>query len=184
MKHLSVFLSTILVAVTLQASPGAHGPNGEHLDGASSGSTALEATPRFEAFTENFELVGKLYNTELSVLVDEYTSNIPVLKAELELEVNGVKAKGTFHADANDYAFDDPKILEAFKKPGEHELIFTVKTETSSDLVLGTLVTGQAEARHSHVDEWLESPMVWGLAAMVFTIALLMSVRQRMFGKN
>lgn len=199
MKHALFSFVALLISLNVHASPGAHGPNGEHLDGATSTGVSSDSTPRFEAFTENFELVGKLYDTELSVLVEEYKTNVPVLKANLELEVSGLKAKATFHDDAGDYAFDDPKILEELKKPGEHELIFTLNTNTESDLVLVTLMTGQAIAAHSHghggegehaygdgghLEEWLHSSMVWAVAALFILIVLLTLVRRRLSGKN
>lgn len=52
-------LATIL-AVTLGpawASPGAHGPNGEHLDGPAAAAPA-GSLPRLETFSEAFELVA------------------------------------------------------------------------------------------------------------------------------
>lgn len=199
MKHILLTLTAMLFTLNLQASPGAHGPNGEHLDGAVSSAASSDSTPRFEAFTENFELVGKLYDTELSVFVEEYKTNVPVLKANLELEVDGLKAKATFHEDAGDYAFDDLKVLEALKKPGEHELVFTLNTNEDSDLVLGTLVTGKSIAEYSnghedhadhghehggHLDELLHSPMAWAGAALLVLIGLVVIVRRRMSGKK
>lgn len=131
----------LLVASTLAiAGPGAHGPNGEHLDGPAT-TRAASALPRVEAQTETFELVATLQAGELSVLIDRYDSNEPVLNATLEVESGGVKAKATFHADQGDYAMDDPKLLALLRTPGEHGLVFTLTAGKDSDLLNGTLVT-------------------------------------------
>jgi hypothetical protein len=142
-------LLSYLFSVAL-AAPGAHGPSGEHLDqsGAAVASTKL---PRVEAKSESFELVGTLYDSELSILVDRYETNEPVFGASLEVESGGIKAVAKFHADHGDYAADDPKLLELLAKPGEHALVFTLVAGKESDLLDGTLVTPAAAVDdHDH----------------------------------
>ena len=78
MKSLAALLFAFGLALPAAASPGAHGPNGEHLDGPAA-ALAGGAAPRIETFTEAFELVGRLSGGELSVLVDRYETNEPVL---------------------------------------------------------------------------------------------------------
>jgi hypothetical protein len=86
-----------IVSFTLSpvwAGPGAHGPNGEHLDTplASSGPSA-DSAPRFEAQTELFEVVGRLQGGELSLLIDRFETNEPVLKAMVEVASGAVTAQ-------------------------------------------------------------------------------------------
>ena len=121
------------------AAPGAHGPNGEHLD-APATARAASALPRVEAKSEMFELVATLHASELSVLVDRFDTNEPVLGAALEVESGGIQAQATFHADHGDYAVDDPKLLALLRSPGEHGLVFTLIAGKDSDLLEGTLV--------------------------------------------
>lgn len=158
---LKAMSALLLVASTLSiAGPGAHGPNGEHLDGPAT-ARAASALPRVEAQTETFELVATLQAGELSVLIDRYDSNEPVLNARLEVESGGVKAKATFHADQGDYAVDNPKLLALLRTPGEHGLVFTLTAGKDSDLLNGTLVTaGRSTATpakngggHAHGDD-------------------------------
>ncbi|MDP1775890.1 MAG: hypothetical protein Q8K94_04635, partial [Moraxellaceae bacterium] len=106
MKLLRAFF-ILIVSSAAFAAPGAHGPNGEHLSSDTTG-FAVNASqiPSFETFTDQFELVGKLYDSELSIFVSDYATNAPILGAEIEVEVNGVTATATYHADAGDYAFD------------------------------------------------------------------------------
>ena len=74
-----------LYAIASHAGPGAHGPNGEHLD-APTVAASGKASPRIEAKSELFELVGTLAGGELSLLIDRFQSNEPLLKAEVEVE--------------------------------------------------------------------------------------------------
>jgi hypothetical protein len=148
--------AALTAALALQAAlaaPGAHGPNGEHLDAPAS-QAAASALPRLEAKTEAFELIATLQASELSVLIDRYATNEPVLGAALEVEVGGIKARATFHADLGDYAFDDAKLLALLRTPGEHALVFTLVAGADSDLLDGTLVTtaagAKAAADHGH----------------------------------
>ena len=92
----------LLLAPMAQAAPGAHGPNGEHLD-APTATRAASALPRVEAATEAFELVAELRASELAILVDRYTSNEPVLGARLEVESGALKAMATHRAEQGDY---------------------------------------------------------------------------------
>ncbi|QEZ43835.1 hypothetical protein [Cupriavidus oxalaticus] len=135
------FFLTLLFccACVAHAGPGAHGPNGEHLDAPASTGAAVNAQPVIEANTETFELVGTLAADELSVTVDRYATNEPVLNGNLEVEFNGIKAQGKLHADFGDYSFTDEKLLRALRQPGNHALVFTLIAGNESDLIEGSL---------------------------------------------
>ena len=167
---LTVSLSTAIALHPALAAPGAHGPNGEHLDSPVA-QTVASALPRLEATTEAFELVATLHAKELSVLIDRFDTNEPVLGATLELEVGDIKAQATFRANQGDYAFDDVDLLALLRKPAdsariisypllrkpaEHALVFTLLAGAENDLLDGTLVTtaavdpGHAQDEHGH----------------------------------
>lgn len=132
------------------AAPGAHGPNGEHLDGPPT-MRAASALPRVEARSETFELVAELRAGELAILVDRYESNEPVLGAKLEVESGPLKAVAAFRAEPGDYVVTDAALLKALAAPGEHGLVFTLVAGADSDLLDGTLVgtaAGAAAAAH------------------------------------
>ena len=138
------------------AAPGAHGPNGEHLDGPTS-MRAASALPRVEAKSEAFELVAELRANELAIVVDRYESNEPVLGAKLEVESGTLKAVAAFRAEQGDYAVTDAALLKALAAPGEHGLVFTLVAGNDSDLLDGTLVsaagrvaTAAAKDDHGH----------------------------------
>jgi hypothetical protein len=158
-RHLmAAALSTLLLVATNSAlaAPGAHGPNGEHLD-APTTMRAASALPRVEAKSEAFELVAELRPSELAIVVDRYETNEPVLGAKLEVESGALKAVAAFRAEQGDYAVTDAALLKALAAPGEHGLVFTLVAGKDSDLLDGTLVstaggvvTAAAKDDHGH----------------------------------
>lgn len=139
---------------TAWAAPGAHGPNGEHLDAPTSAAMA-STLPRLEAKSEVFELVAELRASELVILVDRFETNEPVLGAKLEVESGGLKAVAAFRAEQGDYAVTDAAMLKALAAPGEHGLVFTLVAGADSDLLDGTLIAAAgrataAESDHGH----------------------------------
>ena len=124
------------------AGPGAHGPNGEHLDGPAT-LRATSALPRVEAKSEAFELVAELRATELIIVIDRFESNEPVLGAKLEVENGAFKAVAAYRAEQGDYVVTDAALLKSLAAPGEHGLVFTLLVGQDSDLLDGTLVRGE-----------------------------------------
>lgn len=155
--------AAVMSIAPVYAAPGAHGPNGEHLDapGAAHQHNDGAAIPRMEAASEAFELVARLDGGELSVLVDRFETNEPVLAGKIEVETNGIKSVGTFHADHGDYAFTDERLLKALAQPGKHPLIFTIFAGNDSDLLEGMLEVNAAQATHDH-DHPHVPLQIWG----------------------
>jgi hypothetical protein len=169
-------------AVLASASPGAHGPNGEHLDTNQAGSAAVSTAPRLDAKSELFELVARLDGGELSILIDNFATNEPVLKANVEVESGSLKAKAKFHADLGDYAVDDPAMLKLLSAPGEHPVVITILAGEQTDLLDGVLRVGPGqpqEAAHGHShggghdDEHAHGISWWRWAAGVFIVLIL-----------
>jgi hypothetical protein len=127
------------------AAPGAHGPNGEHLDGPVK-TSGVPSLPRLEARSEAFELVAQLRATELAIVVDRYETNEPVLGAKIEVESGGVKALAVFRPEPGDYTVADAAFVKALAAPGEHGLVFTLVAGSESDLLDGTLVAQAGRA--------------------------------------
>lgn len=143
--------AALLIANTpALAAPGAHGPNGEHLDGPAT-MRAASALPRVEAKSESFELVAELHASELAIMVDRYESNEPVLGAKLEVESGALKSVAAFRTEQGDYVVTDAAMLKALAAPGEHGMVFTLVAGKDSDLLDGTLVnaTGGTSAAHN-----------------------------------
>lgn len=147
---LAAALATLSFAST--AAPGAHGPDGEHLDDKKSGA-AWSGAPRVEAKSEQFELVAELRARELAILIDRYETNEPVLGAKLEVESGALKAVAAFRAESGDYVVADAALLKALAAPGEHPLVFMLVAGKESDLLDTTLAIAGAAGggTHSHV---------------------------------
>lgn len=153
-------LASATLAATISlgalAGPGAHGPNGEHLDGATATAAPSGSRPRIETKSEQFELVATLGGGEFSMLIDRFATNEPVLNAQVEVESGGLKAKAPFHGDIGDYAVADEAMLKLLSKPGDHAIVITVIHGNESDLLDATLkvaaeqAQGAAEAPHAH----------------------------------
>lgn len=138
------------------ASPGAHGPNGEHLDAAPTAG-ATSSAPRIEAKSENYELVGRLQGGEFSMFINRFATNEPVDQAKVEVELGQLKAPAPYHSDQGDYAVADEKFLAELGKKGAHALVITILDGQESDLLDGTLEVGAtraaAKTAHAHGDE-------------------------------
>ena len=169
----AVALAVFTCSAAAFAGPGAHGPGGEHLDAPGAQTATQTAHPRIEAHSELFELVGYLYDGELSVMINRFETNEPVLNASVEIASGSLKTIAKFHADHGDYALDDAAFLKALKAPGEHALIFTIIAGNDSDLLEGTLKVTPAHAEpHSHAQSrWKEYLLVASAAAIVLLVA-------------
>jgi hypothetical protein len=146
--------SLIVAALPSRAAPGAHGPDGEHLDqpGAAQGASS-SSLPRLEAKSDVFELVAELRAKEFVIVVDRYDTNEPVLGAKLEVESGAAKAVAAFRAEQGDYVVADAALLKTLGTPGEHGLVFTLVAGKDSDLLDGTLNMRAASPQahgHSH----------------------------------
>lgn len=181
MKILTLFFAAMLAMTAALAGPGAHGPNGEHLDAPAAAEG--NSLPRVETFTEAFELVGQLTKGELSIMIDRYETNEPVLNGVLEVQYKHLKAKAAFHADMGDYAVDDPALLAAISKPGAHPLLFTLVAGEESDLLQGTLrvtdVSEEHEHEHEHPARWPWLLAAIAAAVLAVVVAAVRRKRQR-----
>lgn len=171
------FAVLVLASTPSFASPGAHGPNGEHLDGATQAGANSGPVPSFEARSEAFELVGRLQGGELSILINRFATNEPVLNATVEVETGNLKAPAKFHADMGDYAIDDANMLKALAAPGDHAMVVTVLAGNESDLLDGTLAVGgagQDNKGHAHDDGHAHGPSrtVWLALALAVLAAV------------
>ncbi len=180
-------LCTLLLATTAPAlaAPGAHGPNGEHLDGPTA-ARATSALPRVESKSEAFELVAELRASELVIMIDRFESNEPVLGANLVVESGALKAVAAFRAEQGDYVVSDAALLKALASPGEHGLVFTLIAGKDSDLLDGTLVGNATRAvaavtknDHGHAHDGADAghphglPRVAWVGAGVATLGLM-----------
>ena len=181
-------------ALPLQAGPGAHGPNGEHLDSPAPATSRASTSPRFEASTEAFEMVGRLEGGELALFINRFETNEPVLDAQVELESGALKVKAPFLAEHGTYSVADAAFLKALAEPGPHPLVITVVAGNDADLLEATLTgagpAAVAVAEHGHDDPHAGAATPWrsiaiGLGAVAAATAIgWFAIRRRHAGKT
>ena len=178
---LTAILMALMPALTW-AGPGAHGPNGEHLDSPKTDKT-MHAGLRIDANSDIFELVGTLAGGELSIFIDRFVTNEPLLQAQVEVESGALKAQAKFRAEIGDYTIDDPAMLQKISTPGEHPLVITVIAGKDSDLLDAVLRVPATLAADDHQFHW-EWWALGALATLVLlgiAVARLRNQRQRRF---
>lgn len=192
-------LSALALAAALfsPAAP-AHGPDGDHQHGPAASAAPSTGRPRIEASSEQFELVATLDGGRLSMLVDRFATNEPVLNAQVEVESGGRKARAAFHADTGDYMVTDEALLKLLGTPGQHALVITLIHGNESDLLDASLqVTAEqlraaAEAAHDHADadhpgheHSSASRRLWtGVAVAAAVLVAIAAWRRRAAGKT
>lgn len=138
-------LLTALVLLPFSLFVHAHG--GEDHGAAPAAAAAVEQ-PRFEAHTPDLELVAELRGETLTLYLDRYASNQPLLDATVEIEGDGQKSLAQPQPDGSYSA-----RAAWLSRPGKHELVVTVQAGDLDDLLIGTLATPspaaapQAQAR-------------------------------------
>ena len=135
--------------------------------------------PRVEAHSDLFELVGQLGEQGLTLLIDRYDSNAPVLGAKVTLESGGIEAAATFHAEHGDYAMDDTRLLALLRQPGEHALVFTITAGDDSDLLDGTLRRPVTAVPTEHATGLPWGRVLGGLALLAALVAAAYVYLQR-----
>ena len=123
------------------------------------------ASPRVEAHSDLFELVGVVENGQMTIYLDRYATNEPVTGARIEFEAGAKKGVAAAQPDGT-YAIQD----EALAKPGKHAFSFTVTAGRESDLL-----TGELDIADPHANERSPPGRTWlrwaGIAAAAVVIA-------------
>lgn len=170
----------LFVLVLLLAGQGQVFAGGDHSDHAHAAPATVVETaapvPTLHAESEQFELVARLYEDELGIYIDRWASNVPLLNAEVEVEVNGLKAIAKFHKDHGDYAVTDAAMLKVLQAKGEHALMFTISAGKEADLLTGDLHVETLDA----VDALAKKPggrVFIGALALLILMGCVLGVR-------
>ncbi len=171
--------NVLLVAAFLATGNVTAGPGHDHGDTPAVASTG-KASPRFDAHSDLFEAVGVLGVSELSIIIDRYHNNEPLLNAKVELESGSTKLAGIFHVEHGDYRF----AAKPFEKPGAYPITLTITAGDEVDILAGNLIVPAAEAAHTHADGLMawKSWAVIGALVVGFGIAVTLFVRRRVGG--
>jgi hypothetical protein len=143
-------LTLLLLSLSAQSSPGAHGPNGEHLDMEQSNQPTQR--PKFEMYTESFEVLGEVFSNELIIYLHDFETNKPTQSASIDLEVGSLTASASFDEAQNRYIVNDVNFISALNVSGEHEVVATILTEDNGDLLVGNFVMPEANAQLDNAD--------------------------------
>jgi hypothetical protein len=174
-----LYLPLALLMVILLTSPAwSHGgEEHSHADDPSpaTASAIPSPQPRASAQSEEFELVAVLAEQKLTLYLDQYASNAPVVDARIELE------SGAFKAIAEQI---EPGVYrlpgEAFAKPGKYPLLFSLQTTDSADLLTATLEVVQPAAETAQPDtKALDQRIVWGAAAALLPAGVGVAMLRR-----
>lgn len=137
-KILRAALAALAIAACLPAGAGAGDDHGhDHGPAAATG----EASPRFEAHSDLFELVGVAEKGQLTVYLDRYATNEPIVGARIEYESGTRKGVAAAQPDGT-YAIR----FESLDRPGQFPFSFTVSAGSDTDLLAGDLVIADANA--------------------------------------
>ena len=146
---LALLLLSFVFITKAVASPGAHGPNGEHLDTRTK--VAASNNPKFESFTETFELAGELRENQLLIYLHDFKTNTPIADASIDLELGEMTASAEFSAQQQAYIVTEQTLLTQLKQAGLHEIVMTILTEENGDLLVAHLENLQAiESTDAH----------------------------------
>jgi hypothetical protein len=149
-RNILVVMVLSLVFITKSiASPGAHGPNGEHLETRTK--VAASTNPKFESFTETFELTGELLENQLVIYLHDFKTNTPIADASIDLELGEMASSAEFSAQLQAYIVTEKILLTQLKQAGLHEIVMTILTEENGDLLVANLENHQAlESTDAH----------------------------------
>jgi hypothetical protein len=180
MNRLSSLFTALSMTLAVASGIAAASPDHDHSHDEAPQAITGPALPRFEAHSDMFEVVGVLGNSELSIFVDRYGDNTPVLQAKVELKSGATEAIGQFHEDHGDYSF----AAASFKKPGSHPITLTITAGDEVDILAGNLVIPVEHAGGGHAgSSHFKQAGLWMLGLTV-SVALAWIARRRFKRRN
>ncbi|MCY7316748.1 MAG: hypothetical protein LH480_14340 [Rubrivivax sp.] len=170
MKPVAALLAGLALALPLHTSAG---PGHDHGD--EPAAAAGTASPRVSAHSDLFEAVGIVEGKTLTIYLDRYADNAPVVGAKVDVElgsVRGVAAEGPEGV----YTFGSESLL----KEGPLPVTITVVAGADADLLAGDLVIGHAAATDptsaDHTVPLSDRPRVWLAAGAAALLAVMVAV--------
>jgi len=133
LRRLRLLLGASLVLATA-GTTAAHAHEG-HDHGAPPPAVTIPIAPRAEASSEQFELVAVHRDGRLTISLDRFATNEPVLGAVIEVETPKGSAAVEAQQDGT-YSLSAPWAAQ----PGKYDLIFTVAAGDQVDVLAATLV--------------------------------------------
>jgi membrane fusion protein, heavy metal efflux system len=135
-----------------------------HDHGAPPTPVSTTIAPRIDASSTMFELIGVLRDGKLTIFVDRFVTNDPVINAVIEVETPAGTVTAKPSAQGS-YTLDAAWAAKAAK----HDLIFTITAGADLDVLTGTLILPQSE----------NVARIAGETSWVFGVALARGIRDR-----
>ncbi len=164
----------LLVAMAMPVSLRA-GPGHDHGTEAAEATVAAPASPRFEAVSDRFEVVGRLDGENLRLWVDDWATNAPIENASVNVTIGPRKALAKAEANGT-YVLPFPE----HDTPGTYPVTISLRGEGEPALLGGSLVIDE-KTFHAHSEEGLPLGLMFGGAALLFAFAggALLLVRRK-----
>lgn len=159
-----IMMTMAVMTMTITPAMADDGHNHDHDKPAATGT----ASPRVEAHSDLFELVGVVDKGQMTVYLDRYATNEPVLGAKIEYESGATKGVASAQADGT-YLIK----FDALAKPGELPFAFTVTAGADTDLLAGDL---DLHDPHAHANEGVRSWLQWLGYALAGALTLVIAV--------
>jgi len=163
--------STTLLCAAAACMPTTPLAAGDGHDHGAEPAAAGAASPRVEAHSDLFELVGVVDKGEMTLYLDRYATNEPVVGAKIEFEAGAVKGVAQPRPDGTYLA-----KFDALSKPGQVALSFVVTAGADTDILAGELALGEPHVDHEEAARpWARwaSYAALALAALLLAAALL-----------
>ena len=135
MTAIRVILLSTCLAIGVQ--PTAARAHEGHDDAATAPSIPGGNLPRVEAQSDLFEIVGVVRNGVMTLFLDRYATNEPVVDAKIDIEAGQLKGPAQTNPDGT-YTFKHATLIQ----PGQLPVTFTITAGRDSDLLTGDLVIG------------------------------------------
>jgi hypothetical protein len=155
----------LIAAIALAMCVGASHADDGHNHGNEAPTAAGTASPRVQAHSDLFELVGVVDKGQMTVFLDRFATNEPVIGAKLEFETGSNKGVAQPQADGT-YLIK----FDALSKPGELPFAFTVTAGADTDLLAGDLDLKPHDHRDEAGTPWLRW-VAYGAAALAVLAA-------------
>jgi hypothetical protein len=123
----------------------------------------VATAPTLTAVSENYELVAIVKARQMTVYLDQFASNTPVVDADLDFDFSGTVVKATRNADGT-YSVALPKKVDL---KSSIPITIMILAAAGADLLSGDLVIPQSETHSSWSALWVVAIVVACLIALL-----------------
>ncbi len=137
----------------------------DHAAPAASGSPGA-SVPRLEAQSDLFEIVGVVQNGAMTLFLDRYATNDPVVGAKIDVEAGSIKGAAQANPDGT-YTFKHAVLTQ----PGQLPVTFAIAAGADNDLLAGELLIADSAAPKAAANDDPLRKRWWWVAGALFLFA-------------